>query len=300
LNSRGRDNVSVSAESLQAVYSSQGKLAEVLAERKCQFRTDDFQGLARSLNYDASSGEINIFGQNSTIDSGKNRFESSHFRMRTGSKSITSRKGVKATIIPGRKSALLGAKPVFVTADAMETSQKGGASRFTGKVNLFQGEVEMHAGELQIDGPGGAITCTGGADLRFRDNGEPLDLKGKTVSFDPDSSRLVVEGEARLEQGNNSLAANRIELVFGADDRLQDIFASGAASFRRKDIEGRCQVLHWQYARQSVVFREQAEISRRAAGTTRGEELHLDLASNRIIVTGSKDRSETTIGDPRP
>ncbi len=298
LNSRGKDNVSVSAESLRAVYSSQGELAEVLAEKQCQFRTDDFRGRAKRLDYDASSGEIDISGRNSIIDSGKNRFESSHFRLRTGSRSISSQKGVKATIVPGKKSALLRAKPVFVTADAMETSRRDDASRFTGSVSLFQDEVELRAGELLFHG--GALSCRGGAELKFSHDGQTLVLHGQAIDLDAGGKRIVIEGESRLKQGENSLAARRIELVFGPDDRLQDILAAGAASFRKGTIEGRCQALHWQYARQTVVFRERAEISRSGAGTTRGQELHLDLASNQIIVSGSDDRSETTIGNPQP
>lgn len=298
LSSRGRDNVAVSAESLLAVYSSRGELAQVLAEKKCQFRTDDFQGRAKRLDYDASSGEIDISGRNSIIDSGRNRFESSHFRLRTGAGTIASRKGVKSTIVPGRKSALLRAKPVFVTADALETSRRDDSSRFTGGVSLFQDEVELRAGELLFRG--GALSCRGGTELKFAHDGQPLALHGQAIEVDAGGRRIVIEGESRLRQGENSLAARRIEMVFATDDRLQDIFASGDASFRKGTIEGRCQELHWQYARQSVIFRERAEISRSGAGTTRGQELHLDLASNRIIVSGSDGRSETTIADPQP
>jgi lipopolysaccharide export system protein LptA len=166
-------------------------------------------------------------------------------------------------------------------------------------VSLFQDEVELHAGELLFRG-GGALSCRGGAELRFANDGQPLVVRGQTIDLEAGGGRIVIQGEARLEQGANSLAANRIDLVFGPGDRLQDIFAAGAASFRKQTIEGRCQALHWQYARQAVVFREQAEIRRSGAGTTRGQELRLDLASNQIIVSGGGDRSETTIGDPQP
>ncbi len=298
LASEGRENLRVDCLILDAAYDPAGELTAVQAKGECRFVTDDFSGVSQRLDYDASSGEIGISGPNSTIESGKNRFQSRHFRMQTGSKRITGEQGVKATIIPGRKSALLGAKPVFVTADELETSQKDDASRFTGRVSLFQDEVELHAGELLFGG-GGALSCRGGAELKFANDGQPLVLHGQAIDLDAGGGRIVIERDARLEQGANSLAARRIELVFGPDDRLQDVFAFDAASFRKEDIEGRGQALHWQYARQSVVFRERAEIRRRGAGTTRGQELHLDLASNQIIVSGSNDRSETTIGDPQ-
>jgi len=300
LTSKGRDNLSLSGDSLRAVYAEDGRLASIQAQKKCGFQTDDFKGEAEAIHYDAVGAKIDISGKKSTIRSRKNVFTSGHFIILTPTRQLSGKKGVKATLVPGKKGVLLGPQPVFVTAAAMETSKKGNLVRFSGDVNLFQDEIEVHAGELLFDEPGNRISCSGGADLKFSSEGETLALRGNTIAFDPAAAKIVVEGEARLQQAPNTLAARRIELLFGRDDKLENVDAAERVSFSKGEITGRAQLLHWEYARKTVVFRNAAEITRKDAGTTRGQELRFDLESNEIRVSGAGDRSETTIRRERP
>jgi lipopolysaccharide export system protein LptA len=300
LTSSGRDDLSLSGDSLLAVYARDGSLASIQAQKKCSFRTDDFQGEAEAIRYDAAAAKIDISGKRSTIRNRKNVFTSGHFLILTPTRQLSGKKGVKATLVPGKKGVLLGPRPVFVTASAMETSKKGNQVRFSGDVNLFQDEIEVHAGELLFDGPGNRISCGGGADLKFSSEGETLALRGKTIAFDPERARIVIEGEARLQQGPNTLAARTIELAFAGDDKLETIDAADRVAFSKGEITGKAQILHWQYARQTVLFRNAAEITRRGAGTTRGQELRFDLASNEIQVSGADDRSQTTLRREHP
>ncbi len=123
---------------------------------------------------------------------------------------------------------------------------------------------------------------------------------GKRSPSIPAASKIVIEGEARLQQGPNTLAARRIELAFGRDDKLENIDAVDQVAFSKGEITGKAQLLHWQYARKTILFRKNAEITRQGAGTTRGQELRFDLDSNEISVSGAGDRSETTIRRERP
>lgn len=298
--SKGKDNLSVSGDSLLAEYAADGTLTKVQAQKNCTFRTDDFQGHADAIEHDVPEAKIYISGKDSSISSRKNVFTSSQFLILTKTRYLRSRQGVKATLVPGKKSVLLGPRPVFVTAAAMETSNKGDAMRFTGKVNLFQDEIELHAGELLFDDPGNRISCSGDADLKFSSDGETLLLRGKTIAFDSGAKKIVVEGEARLQQGANALAARRIELAFGRNDKLETIHAADSVTFSKGEITGKAQLLYWQYARKTVLFRNAAEITRKGAGTTRGQELRFRLDSNEISVSGAGDRSETTIRRERP
>ncbi len=300
LSNRGKENVGISADSLQADFDKQGRLSRVHAQGKCRFSTDDFSGSSASLDHDALNSLIQIVGEEASITSKKNTFSSSSFSLNTKLKKLRSDKGIKATLIPGKKSVLLQAKPVFVTSAALETSDKGNVALFKGKVRLFQEEVLLQAEELLFDILGGKMTCRGGADLKFMIDGELVLLHGAAIDVDPQGEKMIIDGEAWLRQGENTLSAQMIELAFNRGEKLENITASGNAAFSRKDLAGKAQLLNWQYAKKTIWFKKSAEITRKGAGTTRGQELRFDMESNRITVTGSDDRSQTTINEERP
>jgi lipopolysaccharide export system protein LptA len=300
LASRGRNNVKVGADFLKAAYGKDGSLETVIADEKCEFATDDFTGASSRLVYSARDSIIKISGENSSIVSGKNVFNSSQFLVRTNEKELETDSGVKAKLIPGKKSVLLGAKPIFVKADGLELGERGTATRFKDKVTLFQEEIELHAGELLFESRDNRISCRGGSDLKFLDENEQVSVSGKAITFDPAGLKIVIEGDAQLQQGPNTLAAKKIELTFDRGNKLQNISASDRVAFSKQDITGRAQSLNWLYSQKIVVFRNLAEITRKNAGTTRGHELRFDLVSNEITVSGAGDRSETTIHQELP
>ncbi len=299
LTRRGRESLRVESSSMKARYDASGELAAVEAKGQCRFASADFKGSSSRLDYDAVAGKIDIAGKDAVIDRGGGRFASGQFQLQPGRRTFSSGQGVKATLVPKAKSVLLRARPAFVTASSLSASAADGVSRFQGGVRMFQDDLELDAGELTFK-EGGGFSCRGGGRLAVVLDGQPLVLRGQAIDLAAGRGRVVIAGEAGLEQGGQALAAQRIEIVFGADDKLRDVFASGAASFRKEPLEGRCQKLHWKYSRQEVWFRDDAEITRAGAGTTRGRELVLDLARDRITVSGRGDRSQTTLGGGTP
>lgn len=300
LTSSGKENLSVTGDSFLATYSKEGVLSGVQAEKKCSFRTDDFAGEAETIRYDVPRFKIDISGKNSSVGSGKNTFASSLFLIQTRTRKLTTDQNVKATLIPDKKGVLLGAKPLFVTAGGMELSERGKVTRFKDKVSLFQDEIEMHGGELLFESVANRVTCRGKADLRFVDDGEIVMLRGETIALDPATAKIAIEGDARLQQGPNSLSARKIDLDFNHDDKLENIDGAGNVAFSKQDLVGKAQLLRWQYNRKTILFKNGAEITRKGAGTTRGQELSFNLDSNEITVSGADDRSETTIRQERP
>ncbi len=296
----GGERLVIAADSLQAVYGPGGTLAAIAASGECRLDSGDFSGVSSRLDHDVANSSVTISGKATTVKSGRNQFQSSLFLLKTAAGEIETTKGVKATIVPAKKSVLLGARPVFVSADGMKSSSRKKVTSFKGKVNLFQDEMELHAGELLFDDAGNRITAGGGADLKFFNDGEQVALQGMKIAFDPGGSKIVLEGEARLRQGPNTLGARWIELAFGRDDKLENIDASDQVTFSKGEITGKAQLLYWQYARKIILFRNAAEISRKGAGTTRGQELRFDIGNNQISVSDAGDRSETTIRNERP
>ena len=296
----GGDRLVIAADALQAVYGAGGNLAAITARGKCRLNSGDFSGASSSLDLDVANSSVTISGQGTTVKSGRNQFQSSLFLLKTAAGEIETTKRVKATIVPAKKSVLLGARSVFISADGMKSSSRKKVTSFNGKVDLFQDEMELHAGELLFDDAGNRITAGGGSGLKFFNDGQQVALQGMKIAFDPGESKIIIEGEARLQQAPNTLAARRIELLFGRDDKLENVDAVDRVAFSKGEITGKAQVLHWDYARKTVLFRNAAEITRRGAGTTRGQELRFDLESNEISVSGAGDRSETTIRRERP
>ncbi len=300
LESKGRDNIRIKADSLLATYGKDGALARIQAEGSCEFGTDDFSGTAARLDYDAANFRVGIFGKDAAITSGKNTFHSSQFLIQTRLRRLSSDKGVKARLLPEKKNVLLRAKPVFITAAGMEMSEKGKVTGFKGKVNLFQDEIELQSGELLFDTRSNRIACRGDADLKFVSDNEPVVLHGQTMVFQAGELKIVLEGDGRLKQAENLLAARKIELAFNRSDKLENITAADQVAFSKKDLSGKAQQLFWYFSKKTILFRNAAEITKKDAGTTRGQELRFNLNTNEIEVTSADDRSETIIRQEAP
>ena len=300
LASQGRDNIQVQADSLLATYGKDGTLARVQAEGSCEFATDDFSGTAGRLDYDAANFRVEIFGKDASVTSKKNNFNSSHFLIQTKLRRLSSDKGVKAKLIPGKKNVLLRVKPVFVTASGMEISEKGDVTGFKGDVKMFQDDIELQAGELLFETRNNRISCRNNADMKFLSDNESVVLHGKTMVFQADELKIVLEGDAQLKQAENMLSARKIELAFNRDDRLENITAADQVGFSKKDLAGKAQLLYWYFTKKTILFKNAAEITKKDAGTTRGQELLFDLNSNEVTVSSVDDRSETIIRQDVP
>jgi lipopolysaccharide export system protein LptA len=295
LTSRGRDNVTVSGDSLLALYSPEGQLAKIKAENNCEFSTEDFRGTAAAITYDALHFLVDISGRDAAIFSKKNIFSSSRFLIHSRQRKLNSDKGVKATILPEKKSVLLSSKPLFITAVALEMTDKGNVIRFKEKVKLFQDDIELHAGEMLLDNLNNRMSFNGNANLKFINENELIVLRGQTISFNTPERRIIIAGNAILNQAENILGGRQIELSFERANQLENILARDNVTFIKKDLSGKSGLLHWYFNKKIVLFKNSAEITRKDTGTTKGRELLLNLSSNEIKVSGQEDRAETII-----
>jgi lipopolysaccharide transport protein LptA len=299
LTRRGQDGMVLSGDSLLAVYSAAGALREVRVDDRCEFRSDELRGTAAFIVYDAGLRQVELTGHDATVFSKKNEFRSSRFLIDTRKRQLRSQAGVKATLEPERKSVLLTGKPLFITAASLDMSDRGNSVRFRDKVKLFQDDLELRAGELAIDGRTNRIAAGGRADLKFLNQGEVMALRGQSISFDSPQGRIVISGGAGLQQGGNALNGRHIELAFGSTDQLETILARDNVTFRNRDLSGKSGSLIWDFAGETILFKDSAQISRQNAGTTRGRELFLNLNSSEIVVSSRDERSETVIRPER-
>jgi lipopolysaccharide transport protein LptA len=300
LTSRGRDNVTVSGDALSAFYSPDGLLVEVKAQENCEFSAEGFQGTAQAFKYDAALFLIDITGKDATIVRNKNSFNSSHFQIHSRQRLLNAEKGVKATVTPGGKRVLLSSKPLFITAGAMEMTDKGDLIRFRDKVKLFQDDVELHAAEMLFDNLNNRMSFSGNADLKFINDNELLVLHGQMIFFNTAERKIVITGNASLNQAENVLSGGQIELNFDRSNLLETILARDNVTFSKEDLSGKSGLLQWYFNKKTVVFKNSAQISRKNGGTTKGKELLLNLISKEIKVSSQDDRAETIINQGRP
>jgi lipopolysaccharide export system protein LptA len=300
LTSHGTDPITVSGDALGARYAADGSLSRVEAKSNCEFSTEDLHGTAEAITYDAPRFLIDINGKDAAIISKKNVFHSSHFQVHTRQRQLSSLQAVQATIVPENKNVLFSSKPLFITAAAMEMTDRGNIIRFREKVKLFQDDIELHAGEMLFDGRKNHMSFSGGADMKFINENELLILRGQSMAFEPSGQRIVITGNANLNQGENVLSGRQIELLFQGADRLENILARDNVTFSKKELSGKSGLLHWDFNKKTILFKNSAQISRKNTGTTKGRELLLNLSSNEINVTSQEDRAETTISQGRP
>ena len=168
LTQRGKENLKVSGDKFLASYSKAGALSGIHAQKRCHFETDELNGQAEEIRYDVAQAKIEISGRNSTVSSGKNTFSSNQFLIHTRTRQLVSTQKVKATLVPGKKSVLLGAKPaVRHRRGHWNWARRAKRRASSGDVSLFQDEIEMHAGELLFESRANRISCRGDADLKF-------------------------------------------------------------------------------------------------------------------------------------
>jgi lipopolysaccharide transport protein LptA len=300
LTSSGQDNVTVSGDSLLALYSQDGHLVEIKAKDNCEFSTEDFRGTAAAITYDAVHFLINIAGKDAAILSKKNIFNSRHFLIHSRQRQLNTDEGVKATILPEKKSVLLSSKPLFITAAAMEMTDKGNVIRFKDKVKLYQDDIELNAGEMLVDNLNNHMSFNGSANLKFFNENELLVLNGQTISFNTPERKIIITGNASLNQAENILGGRQIELSFDLNNQLENVSARDNVIFSKKDLSGKSQQLNWYFNKKIVLFKNSAQITRKNTGTTKGRELLLNLSSNEIKVSSQEDRAETIINQDRP
>jgi len=297
---RGSQEIDFSADEITAKYDEKGGMQYIHAEKNGQFTFGDFRGSAPELNLDAENGRLVIAGEEARIKTGANLFSGPAFEIDTKKNLLSAPSGVSATVSLDKGSVLFRAAPLYLSAGNLGIGDKGRNITFKNKVKLFQDEIKLTAGEINFNNTGNVITARGQVHLEFVNEKDVLVLGGRSVVFDSSNRQIAAEGNAQLRQSGNTLTAEKIVLFLSRDERLENISAQQAVEFANDRISGKSELLNWQFEKSILVFKNEARISKKNSGMTRGQELHFNLESNEITVSGADDRSETTILRDRP
>lgn len=120
---------------------------------------------------------------------------------------------------------------IELEADSVDIRESEGISVYQGNVILRQGSIEVNADKVTVQHKSGKPTkvLATGSPVRFRQrpgDGKP-DINGQAdqVEYRVDSEELILSGKARLSQGKDSFASDRI--VY---DRVKAVVKAGAAA----------------------------------------------------------------------
>ncbi|MCU0275712.1 MAG: hypothetical protein MUF02_02455 [Acidobacteria bacterium] len=300
IQSRGSQNMDFAAEQIAIQYGETGDMQRASAERNVRFTSGDFSGTAPELQLDARQQRLVIAGENAEIKSRGKRFAGPRFVIDTRTNQLTAPAGVQATVLLDKGSVLLRPSPIYLVAGSLAAGGDGQNTAFREKIQLFQDETKLTAGEIHFKKDKEQIVAQGQARLQFANEKETIVLQGGVLTFDSGRRRITAQGEALLLRKQNTLQAGRITLFFSPDDQLQTVAAQNGVRFANDKISGQAKLLNWEFAKNILLFKDEAQISRKNSGTTRGQELRFNLESSEIVVTGADDRSETTLRPDRP
>lgn len=295
LENHGKNDFTISSGKAELAYDRQGNIESFKSIIGCAFTVDSFTGTGDSVFHDEKKSQMIVSGQSCRIGNRNNVFRAPEFRIDTRRKRLVSSDGVNSTVFVKRKNVLFSDKPIYVTAQNLEITEKGDRIRFREKVKLFQDTVELKCRELEMDNRNNRIQIAGHIDLKFQNGGNPIAVSGEKISLAAGQGRILIEGGGRLIDGHNVLTATRIAIGFNRENGIETITANDSVSFVKDDMDGGAQQLQWNFPRKEVLFRESARIARKNGGETTGRELKLNLATNEIDVLGEETRSETVI-----
>ena len=123
--------------------------------------------------------------------------------------------------------------PVHISADHFRFDQQKGAGNYSGNVVVIQEKLVIKGDKLDIlaanNGPIRKLTMIG-APAQFEDttvDGKHITGQAKSMVYSPADQRLVLSGDAQLEQRGNTFRASRITY-----DIRRDLVDAGAPGQR--------------------------------------------------------------------
>jgi lipopolysaccharide export system protein LptA len=118
---------------------------------------------------------------------------------------------------------------------------------------------------------------------------DPISIESDELEVLPEDGgrRLVFSRNVRVQQGDITLEADRLEAVYPQGASQPDLLlASGRVRVVQGDRRGRCDEAIYDRDAQTIVCRGKAEVTQ-GCDQVRGEEIEFDLARERVRVTGA-------------
>ncbi len=291
---QGKNNFEISADKIVLKFKK-GQLSRGEATTKCRFRIDKYHGNSDQMAYIVEKNEIQLTGEKSTIKKDKNTFLSKNFTINTRQNTLTSAEGIESIINPEKKNALFSTDSIFVNAKKIEIFDKENRVVYKDDARLQQNETILNTDQLEIRGENN-LSTNGNTHLVFKNKEEEITIMGENLTFDPENKTITIKDKGIIKSKDRMLKGKLIKILFDENNELDQIQGEKEIQFTQDKIQGSAEKVNWEFKKELMRFSKTAQIKSAGGGTTKGDELMLDLKTSKItILSEESKRSETII-----
>lgn len=114
-------------------------------------------------------------------------------------------------------------KPVNIEADTVMFNNEKGVADYQGNVIILQGSLEIRADKVNIQAPDHEIVSivATGKPVKMQqtmDDGQQVKGQGNTIRYQVKGKKIVLTGNAKLEQGKDVISNNHITYLPGSGE----------------------------------------------------------------------------------
>jgi len=295
IENKGKTDFTITANKINANYNEDGELSYCQGTGNAEFIIDEYKGKAESLSYNIEKNSIIQKGQPTQLINRNNTFNSSKFNVDTEKKKLSSGAKVKSLIRLAKKNVLLSDAPIFINAENFSIFEKENKFSYKKRVNLVQDDVGLRADSLEITDDN-HIEASGKVSLSFKSDEKEVALRGEQITFNAKEKNIDISSNAIIKNDENILKANRFVIQFNDKNEITHISGKDGIDFIKEDLYGTSGEVEWLFKEDTMILKDLPQIAKKNGGTTIGEELKIDLKTDKItILSSDTERTETII-----
>jgi lipopolysaccharide transport protein LptA len=295
IENKGKTDFRITANKINANYNKDGELSYCQGTGDTEFIIDEYKGKAENLSYDIEKNSIIQKGQNAQLINRNNTFNSTKFHVDTEKKELSSGAKVKSIILLSKKNVLLSEAPIFINAENFSIFEKENKFSYKKRVNLVQEDIGLRADRLEIIDEND-IEASGNVSLSFKSDEKDVDIRGEQITFNAKEKNIDISSNAVIKNDENILKANRFVVQFNDKNEVTRISGEDGIDFIKEDLYGTSGKVEWLFKEDTMILKDLPQIAKKNGGTTIGEELKIDLKTDKItILSSNTERTETII-----
>ncbi|MDX1583685.1 MAG: LptA/OstA family protein, partial [Thermoanaerobaculia bacterium] len=206
----------------------------------------------------------------------------------------------EGTSIPSETNLFPKSAAIFVNSDSLAIRERDGFASFSGDVRAWQGNNTLFADSLQIRSNGEMIDAEGNVRTILENTqdpkGEPIRSRSDRLEARRAENEIDLIDDVMIESEGRSLGADQARFIFGSDQQLERVVATGSLSLKEAATgrRGSGEKAVYELAEDTILIEGSPAEIREPRGTVRGQQIVLDLGRNRVDVLQGDSPTEAT------